>query len=126
MDKKRICIIGGGPAGLINLSFLKNGLDSEKWDIFLYEKSDKIGGAWAWKENGFMSTSTKFATQFATFARYTDNDGYFENNEYGKYLSEFVKQKKIKENIHLNSTVSNCNRILEGWTVEINKKKTFF
>lgn len=48
MYKKRVCIIGGGPAGLVSL---KNILSSDNLTGTLYEKGDDVGGVWNYKQN---------------------------------------------------------------------------
>lgn len=120
MAKKRICIIGAGPAGLINLATLVNDLDMSEWEILLYERSDRFGGAWAWQDSAFMSTSTKYATQFASFVKFSTDDGFFRGEEYGEYLTEFVKAKGIEDYIHYNSEVTHCQRTESGWSIAVN------
>lgn len=46
-QKKRICIIGGGPSGL---TAIKQCLD-EGHDVVCYERSDNIGGLWYYRED---------------------------------------------------------------------------
>lgn len=120
MAKKRICIIGAGPAGLINLATLACDLDMSEWDVVLYEKSSRFGGAWAWQDSEFTSTSTKYATQFATYVKFTTDDGFFHGEEYGEYLTSFIKDRGIGDRIHLNSEVTGCTRTDKGWSVAIN------
>ena len=120
MAKKRICIIGGGPAGLINLATLANDLDMSEWDVVLYERSSRFGGAWAWQDSEFTSTSTKFATQFATYVKFTTDDGFFHGQEYGEYLTSFIEDRGVRDRIHLNSEVTRCERTGTGWSVAVN------
>jgi dimethylaniline monooxygenase (N-oxide forming) len=124
MSKKRICIIGAGPAGLINLATLVRDLDMSEWDVVLYEKSGRFGGAWAWQDSEFTSTSTKFATQFATFVKFTTDDGFFHGQEYGEYLTTFVEELGIGDRINLNSEVTRCVRTEDGWSVAVNDGET--
>ena len=120
MAKKRICIIGAGPAGLINLATLARDLDMSEWEIVLYERSNRFGGAWAWQDSEFMSTSTKFATQFASFVKFTTKDGFFRGQEYGEYLTAFVEDRGIGDFINYNCEVTQCSRTENGWSVAIN------
>ncbi len=120
MMKKRICIIGAGPAGLINLATLAHDLNMSEWEIVLYERSSRFGGAWAWQDSEFMSTSTKYATQFASFVKFSTSDGFFRGQEWGEYLTDFVKEKGIGDFIHYNSEVTLCSRTKNGWTVAVN------
>lgn len=120
MKKTSICIIGAGPAGLINLATLTRDLDMSNWDIEVYERSSRFGGAWAWQDSDFTSTSTKYATQFANYVKFTTDDGFFHGQEYGEYLTSFIEDSGIGDRIHLNSEVTHCSRKDKGWSVAIN------
>ena len=105
---------------MINLATLAGDLDMSQWDIVLYERTSRFGGAWAWQDSEFTSTSTKFATQFATHVKFTTDDGFFHGEEYGEYLTNFVEERGVRDRIHLNSEVTRCERTDAGWSVAVN------
>lgn len=47
MSKKSVCIIGGGPAGLVSL---KTVLQSSNLTGTLFEQKDDVGGVWHYKK----------------------------------------------------------------------------
>ncbi len=47
MSKKSVCIIGGGPAGLVSL---KSVLQSDHLTGTLFEQKDDVGGLWHYKQ----------------------------------------------------------------------------
>ncbi len=86
---KRLAIIGCGSSGLIMLKYALDELTD--WEIVCFEKSDRITGVWGNPYDGFVSTSTKFTTQFCCFPERdacVDEDGgksrveFFRNGEY--------------------------------------------
>ncbi|QDT22512.1 NAD(P)-binding domain-containing protein [Gimesia chilikensis] len=125
---KRLAIIGGGSSGLISL---KNALESlNEWEIICYEKSDRIIGCWGNPYPGFVSTSTKYTTQFSCFAPFNANvnpDGgtsrseFFRNDEYGQYLEQFAEKFSLQGNILTQHRVDRISRNVDrdGWELLI-------
>ncbi len=115
--QRRLAIIGGGSSGLI---CLKNAIDAlADWEIVCFEKSDCITGCWGNPYPGFVSTSTKYTTQFASFPVQDGNvssDGgssrseFFCNAEYGKYLEEFAAKFQLHSSIRLGHQVDRVSR----------------
>src|SRR5690606_35081890 len=101
---KRLAIIGAGSSGLVTL---KHSLDSlPDWEINCFEKSDSVRGAWGNPYEGFISTSSKYATQFTCFRKYDtsltatdprDYNAYYCENEFGDYLDEFARFFKLND-----------------------------
>ena len=90
---KRLAIIGAGSAGLITLHNALRRLPD--WEIQAFEKGDNVRGAWGNPYPGFISTSTKYTTQFSAFRKYDCTAGenyedFFRDDEYGNYLDEFA------------------------------------
>lgn len=114
---KRLAIIGAGSSGLI---CLKNAIDElPDWDIVCLEKSDNNRGCWGNPHAGFVSTSTKYTTQFACFAKYdasVNPDGgdsrseFFRDGEYGDYLEAFADKFQLRDRIHLRCEVLKLSR----------------
>ena len=124
---KRLAIIGGGSSGLI---CLKNAIDFlPDWEIVCYEKSDSISGCWGNPYPGFVSTSTRYTTQFACYRvcdASMEPDGkerkseFFRDGEYGAYLNAFVDHFDLRKHIRLNTHVQSLQRQPDGgWQVTL-------
>ncbi len=129
--KKRLAIVGGGSSGLVTLKLAIEELPD--WDIVCFEKSDRITGCWGQPYPGFVSTSTKYTTQFACFPIYdaiVNPDGgasreeFFREGEYGEYLEQFAQKFGLREHIELDTTVHNVRRCEsgDGWELSIHSE----
>ena len=124
MKKKSLAIIGAGSSGLITL---KTALDSlSNWEIQCFERSSNVRGCWGNPYKGFISTSTKFTTQFNCHIKYDatvseDSSQYhefFKDGEYGDYLEDFAKTYHLHKLVQLNTEVSKIRRTDGKWTLE--------
>ncbi|MEQ1824764.1 MAG: hypothetical protein ABL921_02425 [Pirellula sp.] len=104
--RRKLAIIGTGSSGLISLKFAIDELVD--WDIVAFEHTDSVVGRWGRPYPGFVSTSTKFTTQFASYPKYdagVNEDGgssraeFFREGEYGDYLLEFANEFSLSEKI---------------------------
>jgi hypothetical protein len=128
--RPRLAIIGGGSSGLI---CLKNGLDLlADWDIVCFEKSDRVTGCWGNPYPGFVSTSTKYSTQFACFPQFDatiKSDGgrsrneFFRDDEYGQYLEGFAAKFSLHRNVALHSQVDSLcrDKTGAGWELTVTR-----
>lgn len=117
---KRLAIIGAGSAGLITLHNALRRLPG--WEIQVYEKGDNVRGAWGNPYPGFISTSTKYTTQFSAFRKYDCTAGenyedFFRDDEYGNYLDEFAEKHDLLRHIALNTEVTKITRSADQWLV---------
>ncbi|MEZ4631384.1 MAG: FAD/NAD(P)-binding protein [Deinococcales bacterium] len=64
----KIAIIGAGSSGLITLKYLLDSFPAS--DIVCFEKSQSIRGCWGNQRASFVSTSTKYTTQFSCFRKW--------------------------------------------------------
>ncbi|QDU89201.1 Ferredoxin--NADP reductase [Pirellulimonas nuda] len=123
---RRLLIIGAGSSGLITLKYACELLTG--WEIECFEQSDGVTGAWGNPYEGFVSTSTKYTTQFASYRRFDASvcsDGgasrseFFRDGEYGEYLTRFA------DHFGLRGRVAHGRRVLAlaraggsaGWEV---------
>ena len=116
---KRLAIVGCGSSGLITL---KTAIDFlPDWEIVCFEKTNSIVGCWGNRHPGFVSTSTKFTTQFACFpifdANVVDDAGqsrseFFQNDQYGQYLESFADNFNLHDHISLGTCAEQL--ILDG------------
>lgn len=120
--KKRLAIIGAGSSGLITL---KSALEKlSDWEVTCFEAGNSIRGCWGSLEDDFLSTSTKYTTQFSCFPEFDESldlgDGkgeFFQGKEYGDYLERFADAFDLRKHIQLNSSVAQVARDTEGWQI---------
>ncbi len=126
--KRKLAIVGAGSAGLISLYYALRRLPD--WQITCYEKSDNVQGAWGNPYRGFVSTSTKYTTQFSCHRRFdafADAEGeaqrgdFFKDGEYGAYLEEFARLRELKPHIRHHHTVQRIQRVGSDWRLTIRR-----
>ncbi|MEO0508432.1 MAG: NAD(P)-binding domain-containing protein [Verrucomicrobiota bacterium] len=117
-----LAIIGAGSSGLITLKTALQHLPG--WEIVCYEKSSSIQGCWGHPYDGFVSTSTKFTTQFNCHQQYDasvspepDYSEFFQSGEYGEYLEDFVQVFNLAPHIQRNTGVSKIECQGEKWRI---------
>ncbi|TWT36928.1 putative FAD-containing monooxygenase MymA [Posidoniimonas corsicana] len=123
---RRLAIIGAGSSGLISL---KHAIDAlPNWEVRCFEESDRVTGAWGRPYDGFVSTSTKYTTQFSCYPRYDATvrpDGgasrgeFFRDGEYGEYLQDFADHFDLRRHISHGCRVTAVRRPAggHGWDV---------
>ncbi len=127
-NRRRLAIIGGGSSGLICLKYALDFLGD--WDIVCFEKSDRIIGCWGNPYPGFVSTSTKYTSQFSCFPPFdaaVKPDGgesraeFFRDDEYGQYLERFAERFSLHRNIASQFRVDHMRRGTNGlgWTLTL-------
>lgn len=114
---RRLGIVGAGSSGLISLYYAKQELSD--WDVVVFERSDSVAGCWGRPYPGFVSTSTKFTTQFACYPVYSANvkdDGgvsrneFFCEGEYGDYLESFARDFNLTPHVRFRHDVRKVTR----------------
>ena len=124
--RKKLAIVGAGSAGLISLYYATRRLAD--WRITCFEKSAEVSGAWGFPYRGFVSTTTKYTTQFSCFRKFdaaADPDGerqradFFRDGEYGDYLKSFVREKELAPYIRHGAEVRRIERVGTGWRLTI-------
>ena len=126
---KRLLIVGGGSSGLITTKTALQLLSD--WQIVCFEKSDNLRGCWGHPYDGFVSTTTRFATQFACLPEFdpvmspgddVEFKQFFRNGEYGEYLQRFVNHFGLRPHIKLNHRVLQIRKAkaFNQWMVTYN------
>ncbi|TWT73632.1 Flavin-binding monooxygenase-like protein [Posidoniimonas polymericola] len=122
----RLAIVGAGSSGLISL---KHALDAlPEWEIECFEESDTVTGAWGRPYDGFVSTSTKYTTQFSCLPVYDasvqpdrgeSRSEFFRDGEYGEYLNRFAEHFDLRRHIKFRRRVLSVRRPQDatGWEV---------
>ena len=126
MKPKRLAIIGGGSSGLICLKYALDELPN--WEIVCFEKTSEVTGCWGRPPRGFVSSSTKYTTQFACCRQYDatvtksvvaddaalHSPEFFNNDEYGEYLKGFADAFQLDRHIVRNCDVTRIARHRDG------------
>ena len=124
--QKRLAIIGAGSGGLVNLKLALDQLPD--LEVCCFEKTSSTQGAWGKTYKGFVSTSTKYTTQFSCHRKFTSEvqaggsegcNEFFKDNEYGDYLQSFVKEQNLGDFIYKNHDVQKIARRGEKWELSM-------
>ena len=65
----KIAVVGAGCSGHITLKYLLDVYPAS--DVLCFEKSHSVRGVWGDQRADFVSTSTKYTTQFSCFRKYS-------------------------------------------------------
>lgn len=127
MDNKRLAIVGAGSSGLVTLKHALEMLPG--WEVRCYERGDSISGAWGHPYDGFVSTSTKYTTQFSCFPEYDasveeggspSRSEFFRDGEYGEYLNRFADRFGLRDFVSFRTGVDALRtRSNGGWLVRV-------
>ncbi|MGJ8642826.1 MAG: FAD/NAD(P)-binding protein [Luteolibacter sp.] len=126
MKTKRLAIIGAGASGLIALKNTIAHLPG--WEITCFEKGADTTGCWGNPYPGFVSTSTKYTTQFSSFRKWDSTSepsgrpakaDFFRDGEYGDYLNEFRDHFGLAPYIRLNTPILRIRRVDNCWSLDI-------
>ncbi|HAV78190.1 MAG TPA: hypothetical protein DCX53_12650 [Anaerolineae bacterium] len=116
----KIAVIGAGSSGLVTLKYLLDTFPSN--DIFCFEKSHSVRGCWGDQRPDFISTSTKYTTQFSCFRKWTSNVSldknhgeFFRGAEFGDYLEKFASHFKLHEFIQFGIELRHIERSNDNW-----------
>lgn len=126
MSVKRLAIIGAGHAGLVTLKHAVERLPG--WEIVCFEKGGTTIGRWGDPYPGFVSTSTKYTTQFACHrkwdstadpARRATMGDFFHDDEFGRYLLDFVATHRLAPHIRLHTRIRRIAKDPQGWRLAL-------
>jgi len=124
--QKRLAIIGAGSGGLVTLKLALDQLPD--LEVCCFEKTSSSQGAWGKTYKGFVSTSTKYTTQFSCHRKFTSEvqaggsegcNEFFKDNEYGDYLQSFVKEQNLGDFIYKNHDVQKIARRGDKWELSM-------
>jgi len=100
----KIAVIGAGSSGLVTLKFLLDTYPAE--DVVCFEKGHSVRGCWGDQRPDFVSTSTKYTTQFSCFRKWPlcvspeqNYEEFYRGGEFGDYLEAFAEHFQLKERI---------------------------
>jgi hypothetical protein len=100
-SRTKIAVIGAGCSGLVTLKYLLDSFPAS--DIVCFEKNHSVRGVWGDQRTDFVSTSTKYTTQFSCFRKWSADvtpqknyEEFYRGSEFGDYLEEFAAHYNLK------------------------------
>lgn len=118
----KIAVIGAGCSGLVTLKYLLEAYPAT--DIVCFEKSHSVRGCWGEQRPEFVSTSTKYTTQFSCFRKWSPDvtpehnyEEFYRGSEFGDYLEAFAAHFGLKERIRFGVEVRHLSRKDGSWIV---------
>lgn len=125
--KKRVAVIGAGPAGIVSVKeLLEVGMD-----VVCFEASDGIGGVFRYDPErpgcvweGVTLTSSPWITAFSDFQPDSSSHRHWHHSEYLKYLSDYAQNFGLMKCIQFNTFVKSVDPLYSsvrqsGWHVTI-------
>lgn len=134
--KKKVAIVGAGVAGIVAA---KECL-AEGHDVVVYEYASKAGGVWNFDDSlskrttgRTLSSSSRYNSFFGDFPMNLEADqktysgsmypSHYSEEDYRKYLKEYIDHFQIEKNIEFNTKVTCTERNENGkWVVGIENK----
>lgn len=125
--KKKVAIIGAGPAGLVAAkSCLEYGLTPT-----IFEKSSRVGGVWSGEDHGAAWTGmhtnlSKWSCMFSDFP-WNDNTQEFPfQSEVSDYLKSYADAFHVTPHIRFNTEVMKVDKTDSGWLLDFNGQAEYF
>lgn len=120
----KIAVVGAGSSGLITLKYLLDAHPAE--DVVCFEKGYSVRGCWGDQRPDFISTSTKYTTQFSCYRKWgaevsptQDYSEFFRGGEFGDYLDAFAEHFGLKANIQFGSKLCHIEHTGAMWTLRV-------
>src|SRR5688500_16468903 len=118
----KIAVVGAGTSGLVTLKFLLDTYPAT--DVLSFEKRHSVRGCWGDQRPEFVSTSTKYTTQFSCFRKYPPDvapeqnfEEFYRGSEFGDYLEAFAAHFGLKERIRFGVEVRHLSWTEGRWTL---------
>ena len=118
----RIAVVGAGCSGLVTLKYLLDAFPEA--DNICFEKTLSVRGVWGNQRPNFVSTSTRYTTQFSCFRKYPPEvtpeknyEEFYRGSEFGDYLESFAAHFKLKERIRFGVEVRHLEWREAGWSL---------
>jgi dimethylaniline monooxygenase (N-oxide forming) len=120
----KIAVVGAGCSGLVTLKYLLDVYPAE--DVTCFEKGYSVRGVWGDQRADFVSTSTKYTTQFSCFRKWDlgrvtperNYEEFYRGSEFGDYLEAFAENFRLKEQIRFGVEARHLERRMTAgrWT----------
>lgn len=120
--RKRICVVGAGPSGLV----MAKSLLEEGHEPVVFEKQKTLGGLWvlnkektggAYKKTRFQSSM--FTSVFSDFFPEDLKSTFYSVDEVMAYLRKYAEAFQLTERIQCESEVVSVAQVDDRWTVRV-------
>lgn len=122
----KIAVIGAGCSGLVTLKYLLDVYPAE--DVICFEKGHSVRGVWGDQRADFVSTSTKYTTQFSCFRKWDSDvapernyEEFYRGSEFGDYLEAFAEHFGLKNQIRFGVEAKHLAREEDGWLLRVSQ-----
>ncbi|GFT74280.1 dimethylaniline monooxygenase 5 [Nephila pilipes] len=115
--KKKIAVIGGGFTGTYSVATL---LEEGSFEPICFEKTDKIGGTWYYREESVEAVASIMPTTIinhskemgaiSNFPPKKEYNNYMRHYELYQYSMEFIRSRGVEKYIQCNTEVVECRR----------------
>ncbi|MCB0354748.1 MAG: FAD/NAD(P)-binding protein, partial [Bdellovibrionales bacterium] len=123
---KSIAIVGAGSSGLITLKYVLDAFPNAQ--IVCFEKGSSVRGAWGNMGDSFVSTSSKYATQFRCFQQYdaqldphNQYGEYYRGDEFGRYLDRFADEFSLRKYISFETELVHLTLTHQTWCLTLRR-----
>jgi cation diffusion facilitator CzcD-associated flavoprotein CzcO len=118
----KIAVVGAGSSGLVTLKYLLDAYPT--MDVVCFEKSHSVRGCWGDQRPDFVSTSTKYTTQFSCFRKWAPDvaltrnfEEFYRGSEFGDYLEAFATHFKLTDRIRFGVDLRHLEWIEGAWSL---------
>ncbi|HET7460280.1 MAG TPA: FAD-dependent oxidoreductase [Longimicrobium sp.] len=110
--RKRIAVIGGGPAGMVTVKELKE----KGFEVTGFEQRGRLGGVYNEAYAGLQLTSSSVVTSFGSFIPHRDVERgvVWQCGEYLAYLDEYARHFDLERHFRLGTAVRSLRRASDG------------
>ena len=122
--QEKIAVVGAGCSGLVTLKYLLDIYPAG--DVTCFEKGNSVRGVWGNQRPDFVSTSTKYTTQFSCFRKWMpevspqrDYAEFYRGPEFGDYLEAFADHFRLKERVRFGAEVRHIAREGNHWHLRV-------
>lgn len=120
----KIAVVGAGSSGLVTLKYLLDAFPAS--EVVCFEKSQSVRGCWGDQRPDFVSTSTKYTTQFSCFRTWEpevapahDFTEFFRGGAFGDYLEAFAEHFGLRAHIRFGVELQHLARAGDAWKLRI-------
>ena len=119
----RVCVIGAGSSGLpVVKALAERGIDLD-----CFERSDRVGGNWAFRNPNGMSSAyrslrtntSRTRTQYGDFPMPADAPDFPHHSDMARYFHAYAERFGLLERITFGANVVRARREHEGWNVAL-------
>src|SRR5829696_5909083 len=125
----RVCVIGAGSSGIV----AAKALHQQRFDFDCFEKSDRVGGNWVFKNRNGMSSAyrslhintSRDRMQFPDFPMPASYPDFPHHTQIAAYFDAYVDHFGIRDRISFETLVTRVQRLPDGrWEVSTDRGTT--